>query len=75
MDASKAVGRRGHYGEPENGIHAIQLELACRGYIDEPESPTESNWPTPYSEARATDLRAVLKNVVTACVDFAKSKT
>ena len=60
-----------HYGAPQRGIHAIQLELACRGYIDEPEVPAESNWPTPYSETRAASLRAILKTVLFACADFA----
>jgi len=63
-----------HYGEPEAGVHAIQLELACRGYMDEPDVPTESNWPTPYSDARVADLRALLKNVLVACMNFAASK-
>jgi formiminoglutamase len=62
-----------HYGEPEKGVHAIQLELACRGYMDEPDTPTEANWPTPYSDARATGLRNVLKKVLGACLVFAKS--
>jgi N-formylglutamate deformylase len=36
-----------HHGRPETGVHAIQMELACRGYIDEPDVPDEANWPTP----------------------------
>ena len=24
-----------HYADPANGIHAIQMEIACRGYMDE----------------------------------------
>ncbi len=36
-----------HYGAPEKGIHAIQMELGCRGYMDEPSPATEQNWPTP----------------------------
>ena len=26
-----------HYGKPANGIHAVQMELAMRGYLHEPE--------------------------------------
>jgi formiminoglutamase len=63
-----------HYGQPDKGVHAIQLELACRGYIDEPPVPTEANWPTAYSEERSADLRAVLKAVLVACLSFAGSK-
>jgi hypothetical protein len=29
-----------HYGRPERGIHAVQMELAIRGYMDEPDEPT-----------------------------------
>ena len=36
-----------HYGNPEDGIHAIQMELACRGYMDEPATPDIENWPSP----------------------------
>lgn len=61
-----------HYGKPQSGIHAIQLELACRGYMDEPEEPSPQNWPTPYNEARATKMRAVLQRVLAACIAFAR---
>lgn len=61
-----------HYGDPAKGVHAIQLELACRGYIEEPETPNETNWPTPYAEPRAAKLRSVLKDVLQACHVFAK---
>ncbi|MBV9992767.1 MAG: N-formylglutamate deformylase [Alphaproteobacteria bacterium] len=60
-----------HYGEPAKGIHAIQLELSCRGYIDEPETPMPHNWPTPYDQARAAGLRKVLKDIIGACLLFA----
>jgi formiminoglutamase len=63
-----------HYGEPARGIHAVQLELACRGYIDEPDVPSPANWPTHYSETRAAELRAVLKAVLVACDAFARMK-
>ncbi len=35
-----------HYGEPARNIHAIQMELGCRGYMDEPLPVNETNWPT-----------------------------
>jgi formiminoglutamase len=62
-----------HYGEPAKGFHAIQMELACRGYMDEPEAPNPDNWPTPYSEARADVLRGILKSVLAATLSFARS--
>ena len=60
-----------HYGKPEAGVHSIQMELACRGYMDEPEEPDESNWPSPYRESRAADLRALLERVLQSCLNFA----
>ncbi|HXL98354.1 MAG TPA: N-formylglutamate deformylase [Rhizomicrobium sp.] len=60
-----------HYGKPGDGIHAIQLELACRGYMDEPEEPSPQNWPTPYDEKRAAKMRDVLQRVLAACIAFA----
>jgi N-formylglutamate deformylase len=61
------------YGRPAEGVHAIQMELACRGYMDEPPGLlTSATWPTPYVETRAAPMRAALVNVITACLDFAR---
>lgn len=62
-----------HYGNPAESIHAIQLELACRGYMDEPHVVSPDNWPASYNEQRATALRAVLKNILQACLTFAST--
>ncbi|WP_312165737.1 N-formylglutamate deformylase [Phenylobacterium sp.] len=63
-----------HYGQPQDGVHAIQMELACRGYMDDPaETPTPSTWPAPYSELQAAPMRAVLTDVLKACLAFAKA--
>jgi len=51
------------HGDPENGVHAIQMELACRGYMQEPDAPDENNWPPAYDEAYAAPLRAVLQTI------------
>jgi N-formylglutamate deformylase len=60
------------YGRPDQNIHAIQMELACRGYMHEPIGPvSESNWPVPYDAARAAAMRAVLVDVLKACLRFA----
>jgi N-formylglutamate deformylase len=62
------------YGRPETGIHALQMELACRGYMDEPsDPPTPKNWPPPYVESRATPMRAALTRVLKACLAFAEA--
>ena len=62
-----------HHGNPQAGVHAIQLELACRGYMNEPECPSPQNWPTPYDEARAANMRALLNRVLEACLKFAST--
>jgi len=59
-----------HYGKPQDGVHAIQLELACRGYMDEPNHVSPDNWPTLYDDARAGDMRRALKRILEACLQF-----
>jgi formiminoglutamase len=61
-----------HYGRPQNGVHAIQMELACRGYLREPLGEVhEGNWPCPWDENFAQPLRTVLERVLAACLEFA----
>jgi N-formylglutamate deformylase len=48
-----------HYGRPENGIHAIQLEMAQTAYLDEAAPET-------FDSARASPLIAVLRRLVDA---------
>ncbi len=63
-----------HHGNPGRGVHAIQMELACRTYLDEPTEPvSEDNWPGEREPARAADAREVLARVLDACVRFARS--
>jgi N-formylglutamate deformylase len=65
-----------YYGEPARGVHAIQMELACRGYLQEPEGPVSiENWPSPYDPARAAPLRGALQRVLEACIVFAREET
>lgn len=61
-----------HYGKPAEGVYAIQLELACRGYMDEPRDVSPENWPTPYNERRAADMRAALETILEICLAFAE---
>ena len=58
-----------HYGEPEHGVHAVQMELAMRGYLDE---VLAAAWPPAWSEARAGDCIDVLRLVLSACLEFAE---
>jgi formiminoglutamase len=60
-----------HYGLPDKGVHAVQLELAIRGYMEEPDVPTPENWPQPYNAARAASMRAVLQRILETCISFA----
>jgi N-formylglutamate deformylase len=54
------------YGKPGQGVEALQLELACRAYMREPERPAPGNWPAPIDEGRARPTRATLKRVLEA---------
>jgi len=61
-----------HYGQPAQGVHAVQMELACRGYLREPVGEVDAgNWPCPWDEPFAASLRAVLERILTACIGFA----
>ncbi|PCI32065.1 MAG: N-formylglutamate deformylase [Alphaproteobacteria bacterium] len=52
-----------HYGDPEQGIHAIQLEISQIIYMDE--APTFE-----FQESRAAKLRPVLQDMIARCADF-----
>ncbi len=62
-----------HYGQPQQGVHAIQMELACRGYMGEPARPDETNWPSAFDAAFAAPLQVTLREVLSACLAFATS--
>ncbi len=62
-----------HYGCPARGVHCVQMELACRSYLEEPEGElTPDNWPPELDSARASEARSVLARALLACIDFAK---
>jgi N-formylglutamate deformylase len=60
-----------HYGRPADGIHAVQMELAMRGYLQEPARLDERNWPAPLDDLRAARLRVALRDILSACIHFA----
>ncbi len=66
-----------HYGRPADGVHGIQMELACRGYMPEPlddgGAVSPSTWPAPYDEPSAAPMREVLQEILVACLAFAGS--
>lgn len=60
------------YGRPQDGVHAVQMELACRTYMHEQPGPvTEKNWPTNYDPDYAAPARAALTRILEACIAFA----
>jgi len=61
-----------HYGRPEDGVHAIQMELAMRGYMAEPETLSELDWPPPIDPA--PPIRPVLRQLLAAALAFAKGR-
>jgi len=60
------------HGAPDAGIHALQMELACRGYMAEPAgAPTPDNWPSPFDPLFAAPMQNTLAAVLQACLAFA----
>jgi N-formylglutamate deformylase len=55
------------YGRPMDGIHAVQMELAMRGYL-----PDESD-PPRWDANFAKPIQKILRAVLEACVAFARS--
>jgi formiminoglutamase len=64
-----------HYGKPDDGIHAVQMELAMRGYLREPAQLNEQTWPAPLDDAHAARLRVVLRDAFAECIRFATQQT
>lgn len=62
-----------HHGRPSDGVHAVQMELACRAYMREAvgDAFREADWPGAYDPAAAAPVRAVLADILTLCRDFA----
>ena len=54
------------YGRPADGVHAVQMELAMRGYLPDERDPPR--WDPEFAEPIQETLRAVLG----ACLAFAR---
>ena len=63
-----------HYGDPASGVHAVQMELACRGYMQRAAGPVVARtWPTPYDAgARGADARGAAR-ILKACARLARA--
>jgi N-formylglutamate deformylase len=58
------------YGKPHEGVEALQLELACRAYMREPERPSPENWPAPIDPEPAAKTRPTLKRALEAILEW-----
>ena len=64
------------HGKPGMGVHAVQMELACRAYLLEPEgTPSEANWPSPFDSAYCAPMQSTLRQILKTCVQFAKNRS
>jgi formiminoglutamase len=63
-----------HYGRPLVGVHALQMEVACRTYLAEKLGPVagEDDWPPGYSDEWAAPARDVLRQILTGLIDWAR---
>lgn len=60
------------HGNPQAGVHAMQMELACRSYMRETPGPvSEADWPVPFDDDFAAPMRATLTHILNACLEFA----
>ncbi|TAG02501.1 MAG: N-formylglutamate deformylase [Betaproteobacteria bacterium] len=55
-----------HHGQPERGVHAIQMEMCQSLYMQE-------HSPFTYDEARAALVQPLLKDLLTTCLDWTPS--
>lgn len=63
-----------HFGQPEKGVHALQMELSNRGYMREPDGKgTPETWPVPYDPEYATSIRATLTNILETAISWARA--
>ena len=51
-----------HHGQPQAGVHAVQLEMCWRAYMDES--------PARWNEARAAAVRPLLERLVRTLIDW-----
>ena len=62
------------YGRPAEGVHALQMELACRGYMPERPGPVGAHdWPVPFDDAYAAPIRATLARILDTALAFARA--
>lgn len=63
-----------NFGKPEAGVHALQMELSCRGYMHERPGPVSAeNWPAAYDAEFAAPMRATLSTILQTALDWARA--
>ncbi|MEP9372130.1 N-formylglutamate deformylase [Mesorhizobium sp. KR1-2] len=63
-----------NFGKPEAGVHALQMELSCRGYMHERSGPVNAdNWPAAYDAEYAAPIRATLTKILQTALDWARA--
>jgi N-formylglutamate deformylase len=55
-----------HYGDPQRGIHAVQLEMTQCSYMEE-------QWPFAYRADKAAAVQPQLQRMLEAALAFAKA--
>ena len=55
------------HGDPDGGVHAVQLEMACETYMEE--AP-----PYPFRADRAKPVRGILKEQLQTALDWARQR-
>ncbi|RUZ82173.1 N-formylglutamate deformylase, partial [Mesorhizobium sp. M7A.F.Ca.US.003.02.2.1] len=62
-----------HFGQPQQGVHALQMELSNRIYMREPDGKgTPDNWPVPYDAEFAAPIRATLRKILETATSWAR---
>ena len=60
-----------HLGQPSQGVHGLQMELACRGYLREALGPVgPADWPVAYDTEFAAPVRKTLKAILLAALEW-----
>jgi N-formylglutamate deformylase len=59
-----------HYGQPENGVHAIQMELAMRAYLESEDFEHSPDWNLDF----AKNCQEILRNILTKTIEFAEGE-
>ena len=61
------------FGDPANGVHALQMELACRAYLREPiGAVSPANWPPPFDAAFAEPTGTILRRILETILAWAR---